>query len=60
MPIRYVTIDSKLTISIPDDDEVERVIGLYRSEKSDFLEKINRYVYLYRIMYKCVEVINDR
>lgn len=57
--LKYVTMNKDMTIMIPDSDVVKRVINMYKGYYDDYIEPMNRYVWLYRSVYKCVKEIES-
>lgn len=59
--IEYMKIKKDMTIMVPDSDAVEGIIETYQKGSYgmsvDFMGRNNRYIWLYRIMYNCVSVI---
>lgn len=54
--LKYVAINKDLTIAIPGEYAMASIIRIYTAGSIviDFMETRNRYVWLYRIMNRCV------
>ncbi len=57
MPIIRAIFDDELTINIPDHDLMNRILKIYCAGNGDASETENLYVWLYEVMYKCVQIV---
>lgn len=57
---KWVAINRNLTILIPDADEIDTIIKSYLGPTHiDFLGSDNRYIWLFKTMYYCMDEIEQ-